>query len=61
MMSQIIRNIQKENKITIVDEKEKLKEESLKKYYKIENDKIKEIQNVFKNSKLKIMLKSPKI
>ena len=51
----------KKEKIIIIEEKEKLKEESLKKYYKIENDKIKEIQNVFNNSKLKIMLKHPKI
>jgi hypothetical protein len=45
----------------ILDEKEKLKEESIRKYYKIENDKKKEIENCFKNSKLKIIFKNAEV
>ena len=50
-----------EKKREIFDEKEKLKEESIRKYYKIENDKKKEIENCFKNSKLKIILKNAEV
>ena len=53
--------VKREKKIEIFDEKEKLKEESIREYYKIENDKKKEIENCFKNSKLKIILKSAEI
>ena len=45
----------------IFDEKEKLKEESIRKYYKIENDKKKEIENCFKNYKLKIIFKNAEV
>ena len=45
----------------INDKIEKLKEELSKKYYKIENDKIKEIENFFKNPKSKVKLKGAHI
>ena len=52
---------EKEEKKEIFDENEKLKEESLKKYYKIENDKNKEIENFFKNSRSKVKIENASI
>ena len=54
-------DVDDEKKREIFDEKEKLKEESIRKYYKIENDKKKEIENCFKNSKLKIIFKNAEV
>ena len=52
---------EKDKKKEISNKKEKLKEELSKKYYKIENDKNKEIENFFKSPKSKEKLKGASI
>ena len=51
--------IKKEVEKEILEEKEKFKEKSLKEHYKIDNRKIQEIEETFKNPKLKVFLTEP--
>ena len=51
--------IEKEVKKEICEEIEKIKEKSLKTHYKIDNQKINELEKTFKSSKSKVVLKEP--
>ena len=51
--------IEKEVEIEIFEEKEKLKEQSLKSHYKIEKNKRQELEALFKSPKLKVSLSNP--
>jgi hypothetical protein len=51
--------IEKEVEKEILEEVEKIKDKSLKTHYKIDNQKVIELENTFKSSKLKVYLNNP--